>query len=106
MVLIAAINFIISWVAFLFFSDKKKFSVYVLTCYVVIILALITDLLMFVYPLWDYPGTKAETFCIQLLNAFGLYFVVNYFFLQLLPKKNGLIGDSLYFLLVYFCHYT
>lgn len=91
-VLIGTVTFILSWIVFLTFSNKKSFSLYVLTGYVGIILALITDLMMFVYPLWQYPGTKIELFCIQLLNGFGLYFVVIYFFLQSLPKKQTVLS--------------
>lgn len=90
--LIGIITFIISWVAFLFFFNKKRFPLYLFTTYIGIILALITDLLTFVYPLWSYPGTILETFFIQLLNAFGIYFVVIYFYLQSLPKKQTLLS--------------
>ena len=69
-----------------------------LTGYVGIVLALITDLLMFVYPLWDYPGTPIETFFIQLLNAFGLYFIVVYFFIQSLPKIQTFLSITLHIL--------
>ena len=89
--LIGTITFIICWLTFLFFSNKKKFPLFITTVYLGIILALITDLMMFVYPLWHYPGTKIEQFCIQLLNGFGIYFVVIYFFLQSLPKKQTVI---------------
>ncbi|MDN4494708.1 CBO0543 family protein [Ureibacillus aquaedulcis] len=95
-VLIGIVTFIISWIAYLFFSDKKKFHLYVLTAYIGIILALITDLLMFVYPLWNYPGTKLEKFFIQLLNGFGLYFVVIYLFLQFLPKRQTVLTITRY----------
>ncbi len=90
-VLIGSVIFIISWIAFLSFSNKEKFPLYVLTGYMGIILALITDLMMFVYPLWHYPGTKIELFYIQLMNGFGLYFVVIYFFLQSLPKRQTVL---------------
>ncbi|MUV37840.1 hypothetical protein JNUCC1_01646 [Lentibacillus sp. JNUCC-1] len=90
------VTFIISWLAFLLFSNKKKFPLYVLTGYVGIILALLSDLMIYVYPLWHYPGSKLETFWIQLLNAFGLYFVVIYFFLQLLPKKQTVLSLARY----------
>lgn len=90
--LIGTVTCIISWLAFLLFSNRKKFPLYAFTGYVGIILALITDLMMFVYPLWQYPGTKIEKFGIQLLNAFGIYFVVIYFFLQLLPKKQTVLS--------------
>ncbi|KGR79264.1 CBO0543 family protein [Ureibacillus sinduriensis] len=90
--LIGTVTFIIGWLTFLLFSDKKKFPLFVITVYVGIILALITDLMMFVYPLWHYQGTKIEQFCIQLLNGFGIYFVVIYLFLQSLPKKQTVIS--------------
>ncbi len=95
-VLVAIVSFIISWIAYLFFSDKKRFHLYVFTVYIGIVLALITDLLMFVYPLWHYPGSKVEQFFIQLLNGFGLYFVVIYFFLQLLPKIQTILSVARY----------
>ena len=85
---IGIILFILSWVAFFLFADKKKFPLYVVTGYVAIILAFITDLLMFVYPLWQYPGTSIEMFWVQMINSFGLYFVVTYLYLQTLPKKQ------------------
>ncbi|KGR79896.1 hypothetical protein CD33_00290 [Ureibacillus sinduriensis BLB-1 = JCM 15800] len=94
--LVAIVSFIISWIAYLFFSDKKRFHLYVFTVYIGIVLALITDLLMFVYPLWHYPGSKVEQFFIQLLNGFGLYFVVIYFFLQLLPKIQTILSVARY----------
>ncbi|WP_026909140.1 CBO0543 family protein [Paucisalibacillus globulus] len=88
---IGIVAFLISLIMFFLFSDKTKFQLYVTTGYIGIILALITDLLMFVYPLWNYPGSKIEKFMIQLLNGFGLYFVVIYFFLQFLPKRQTLL---------------
>lgn len=91
-VLIGIVTFIISWVSFLSFSDKKKLPLYVLTGYVGIILAFITDLLMFVYPLWNYPGGKIDKFFIPILNGFGIYFVVIWFFLQSLPKKQTILA--------------
>ena len=82
-------KFIISWACFILFRNKRKFSLLVPTCYIAVILALITDLLMFVYPLWKYESaTKLQLFIKQMLNSFGIYFVVTYFFLQTLPKKQ------------------
>lgn len=92
MTLIGIVTFIISWLVFLFFANKRKYPLYALTGYVGIIFALITDLMMFVYPLWDYPGTKGNLLFTQILNAFGLYFVVIYFFLQLLPQKQTVLS--------------
>jgi hypothetical protein len=96
---IGIILFILSWLAFYIFGDKKRFRLYVVTGYVAIILAFITDLLMFVYPLWQYPGTDVEMFWIQLINSFGLYFVVTYFFLQTLPKSQTIftVGKHIFY---------
>jgi hypothetical protein len=82
------IKFIVSWVCFLLFADKKKFYCFSSTVYLAVILALITDLLMFVTPLWEYPGSKTQLFYKQMINSFGIYFVTTYFFLQTLPKKQ------------------
>lgn len=90
--IIGLATFIISWLFFLFFSTKNKFPLYILTCYTGIIYALATDLLVFVYPLWWYPGSKWEIFLNQLFNAFGIYFVVIYFFIQTLPKDQTVLS--------------
>lgn len=93
------IKFIISWACFIFFGNKKKFSLIAPTCYVAIILALITDLLMFLYPLWNYESeTKIQLFEKQMLNSFGIYFVVTYLFLQTLPKKQNIFNVGLHIL--------
>lgn len=82
------ITFIVSWLAFFSFSNKKKLPLFLSTIYLGIIYSFITDLLILIYPLWYYPGTKLEIFFIQILNGFGIYFVVIYFFLHSLPKKQ------------------
>ncbi|MGM8365724.1 CBO0543 family protein [Virgibacillus sp. W0181] len=93
---IGVITFTISWLIFFIFSYKKNFPIYILTSCIGIILAFITDLLMFVYPLWKYPGNPLELFGIQLMNAFGIYFVVIYFFLQAIPTKQTLLTMARY----------
>nr|WP_106779269.1 CBO0543 family protein [Lysinibacillus timonensis] len=95
---IGTVNFLISWIVFFSFSNRKKFPLYMVTGYMGVTLALITDLLMYIYPLWYYPGTKIELFCIQLLNGFGIYFVTIYFFLQSIPKKQTVLSMTLHIL--------
>jgi hypothetical protein len=93
------IKFIISWALFLFFGNKKKFLLFAPTCYFAVILALVTDLLMFVYPLWEYKSeTKIQLFSKQILNSFGIYFVVTFFFLQTLPSNQTFLKVQLHIL--------
>jgi len=56
------------------------------------IFAFLTDLLMFVYPLWEYPSKNdLHLFIKQVMHTFTLYPIVTYFFLQTLPKKTNLM---------------
>lgn len=84
--------FLLSWTIYIFTADKNKFFKFAPTCYVAIILSLITELLTHHnYPLWDYPAaTEAMTFIRHILDSFGVYFVVTYLFLQTLPQKQTL----------------
>lgn len=85
--------FIVSWIAFIIFADKRKFFIFSPTCYVAIILGFATDLLIVHYPLWSYPAQSCFSKCIRLyLDDFGVYFVVTYLFLQTLPKKRSIIS--------------
>ncbi|WP_134703144.1 CBO0543 family protein [Ammoniphilus sp. YIM 78166] len=81
-----------SWILFLIFADKKKIPLYISTCYTAVILAFITDLLMVTRPLWEYPvRVKEHLFWIEMMNAFGIYFVTTFLFLQLLPQKQTIL---------------
>lgn len=89
--LFTIILFLVSWAFYFAFADKRKFFRYASTCYVAIILGLITDLLIHLYPLWDYPsGSKGGHFFRHILDDTGVYFVVTYLFLQTLPAKKSL----------------
>ncbi|MBB6214766.1 hypothetical protein HNQ80_000851 [Anaerosolibacter carboniphilus] len=83
------ILFIISWLCFFIFADKKKLKGFLSTCYLALILGLTTDLLIHHYPLWNYPSSS-ESHCINrhLADDFGVYFVTTYLFLQTLPKDE------------------
>ncbi|WP_432663195.1 CBO0543 family protein [Wukongibacter baidiensis] len=84
--------FLISWLVFIIFADKKKFFTFSPTCYLAIILGFVTDLLIHYYPLWSYPGSTDFQKCMRLyLDEFGVYFVVTYLFLQTLPKRKTFI---------------
>lgn len=84
----SAVLLITSWICFLIFADKKKFFIFLPTCYLAMILGLMTDILTYQYPLWEYPapsglGKLFRTYS----DEFGVYFVVTYLFIQTLPKK-------------------
>lgn len=84
------LKFSMSWLFFFLFADKKKFPMILTTCYLAVILALFTDLLSITYPLWEYPSsTKVEFLIKRAMNAFGVYFVVCYFIIQTLPKRQN-----------------
>jgi hypothetical protein len=93
----SVILFILSWSVYFIVADKNKYVYISPTSYIAVILALVTDLLMFVYPLWEYPsGTNLALFIKQLLNSFGIYFVVTYLFIQYLPKDKSHLQFLLY----------
>lgn len=87
------IQFIISWGCFILFADKKKFYLIVPTCYTAMYLACTTDMMTFVYPLWEYPAaTKIQVFFRHILHDTAIYPVVTYLFLQTLPKKQSVFS--------------
>lgn len=94
------ILFVMSWLSFVIFADKKKFFIFSPTCYLAIILGFVTDVLIHYYPLWSYPGNSDFEKCIRLyLDDFGVYFVITYLFLQTLPKRKTFIPISLHIFL-------
>lgn len=94
--------FIISGIAFFILADRSKFFEYSPTCYVAMILGLMTDVLIHHYPFWRYTAAKKPQIVIRhYLDDFGVYFVVVYLFVQFLPKK-----DNVFNLLVYIFFWT
>lgn len=84
------ILFVISWLCFFVFSDKKKFYLIVPTCYIAMFLASTSDMMTNVYPLWEYPApNKKQIFFRHILHDTGIYPVVTYLFLQTLPKNRN-----------------
>ena len=85
--------FVLSWICFFIFADKKKYFLFAPTCYVALIFGLASDILVLHYPfLWDYPAaTKGPLLLKHLMDDFGAIFVFTYLFLQTLPKKQTII---------------
>ncbi|GBF33589.1 hypothetical protein DCCM_2695 [Desulfocucumis palustris] len=82
-------SFILSWIIFGLFADKKRFLGQLPTCYFAMILGFLTDFLVEAYPLWEYTAAnKWEHFFVEYLDELGIYFVITYLFLQTLPKQK------------------
>jgi hypothetical protein len=83
------ILFVFSWAFFFFFADKSKLYLFLSTIYFGIITALMSDLFMHVVELWAFNvESRLQTFISRWSVAWGIYFVVMFFFLQWLPKKQ------------------
>lgn len=92
------ILFVVSWICFFFFANKNKFHIFISTCYFGMILGFVTDFIIDIYPLWEYPvPTKKERFWTKILDEFGIYLVVIYFYLQYFPKTKS-FGNKMYYI--------
>ncbi len=81
--------FIVSWICFFVFADKKRFAEISPTCLIAMYLAVTSDMMTNIYPLWEYPAsTKTLIFFRHVLHDIGIYPVVTYLFLQTLPRKQ------------------
>lgn len=81
--------FVISWIFFFIFADKKSFFSISPTCYLAMYSASIFSMITKVYPFWTYPApNKVLEILRDLLHDFSLYPITTYFFLQTLPKKQ------------------
>lgn len=93
----SVVIFIASWVSFLIFADKKKFFNFLPTCYLAMILGLMTDILTYHYPLWSYPAqNKLFQLFRNYLDELGVYFVVTYLFIQTLPRKQSIFKIAIH----------
>lgn len=80
-------QFIFSWVAWFLFAKKGRWHKYLPVCIFASWLSLILEALMHYYNLWSYSGHPL----IALFgNAFGIYIVTLYLFIQWLPEDRSL----------------
>lgn len=91
------ISFILSWLVWLMFANKNRWKEIMPVCIFASWLSFILESWMhYVYTLWSYT----ELPILSLLgNGFGVYIVVPYFFIQLLPHKPALKTMLVYFFL-------
>jgi hypothetical protein len=82
------LSFAFSWTIWFVFADKKRWRELFSLGFIALVYALATDVLMHYYPLWIYDGQMSPL--PELANAFGVYPVVTYLFIQWLPKQKNI----------------
>jgi hypothetical protein len=88
-ILVWIVGFVLSWFLWLMFANKKRWKEIIPASIFASWLSLIVEAWMhYVYQLWSYSGLAIVAL---LGNALGVYLVVPYFFIQLLPNKKTLI---------------
>ncbi len=89
--------FILSWAAWLLFADKQRWREIFPVSIFAAFLGCLTDTFMHYYPLWEYPS---EMPLLQhIMDDSGVYLVVTYLFIQLLPKKRTLLVMLVYWII-------
>ncbi|MCL6638988.1 MAG: hypothetical protein K6T80_04805 [Firmicutes bacterium] len=79
-------RFVIAWVIWLIFADKKRWRELLPVGVFAGFLGSTSDTLMANYPLWEYPGDRP---LIPLLtDDWSIYIVVPYLFVQWLPGRR------------------
>ncbi len=90
-------GFILSWGLWLTFADKKRWrEIFPVTIFSSWISFAVEAYMHYVSELWSYSG---QTITPLLGNAFGIYIVVPYFFIQWLPKQKDFKTLVTYFFL-------
>lgn len=78
-------RFIFDWTIWLIFADKSRWREILPICFFATNLALTLDLYMEVNKLWEFLPGK---FFAAMVNAWGIYAVSTYLFIQYLPEKK------------------
>ncbi|WP_222429916.1 cupin domain-containing protein [Paenibacillus cremeus] len=81
--------FVISWLSFVCFAQKKRFGELYPTILIAMIMSLSSDVVTLLFPLWQYQDvdTNYPLLSRVLLDDFGIYPVIAYFYVQSLPSK-------------------
>ncbi|MEW9672084.1 CBO0543 family protein [Ammoniphilus sp. 3BR4] len=93
--------FVISWVVWFIFADKKRWREIIPVCTFAGFLGATTDTIVTYYPVWEYKANGKETLMPYMLDDFGIYVVVVYLFIQWLPEKK-----SFWRMIRYFFYWT
>lgn len=91
------VGFILAWLVWLIFANKKRWKEILPVAIFASWISFIVEAWMhYVYNLWTYSGSVI----LPLYgNAFGIYIVVPYFFIQLLPNVRSIKKMLVYFFL-------
>jgi hypothetical protein len=82
------IRFVIEWIVWLIFADKKRWRELFPVSFFASLLEATTDVITHHIPLWSYDGNCS--FIPHLLNDWGLCIVLTYLFIQWLPQHQTL----------------
>jgi len=78
--------FILSWGVWLFLADRRRWRELFPVSVFASFLGCLTDNIMHYYRLWEY--LSGDPLLPHLLDNIGIYMVVPYLFIQLLPKRR------------------
>ena len=90
------IRFIIVWIIWFIFADKKRWKELFPVAVFAGLLGSTTDNLMIYYKLWGYMDAGLPTPILKMMDDWGIYLVVTYLFIQWLPKKKTFKNMILY----------
>jgi len=97
MILVWVVGFIVSWLIWFIFANKKRWKeILPVSIFASWISFAVEAWMHYVYNLWSYAGSGI----LPLFgNAFGIYLVVPYFFIQYLPQERTLVKMLVYLFL-------
>ncbi len=78
-------RFIIEWIAWLIVADKSRWREILPVCLLASYISLIADQLCELFKLWEYYPNDSIA---DLLNAFGIYMIATYLFIQWFPHHK------------------
>ncbi|MDR3589987.1 MAG: hypothetical protein P4N41_10050 [Negativicutes bacterium] len=84
------VRFILSWLVWLIFADKRRWRSLGFVGVFAALLGCVADIVATRYPLWEYSDGVNPLF-IDLSDNFSIYMVTAYLFIQRLPRKQNVI---------------
>lgn len=84
------IRFILAWVIWLIFADKRRWREMIPVCMFGSFLDLILTITGHYFPYWEYSNPDLHPIMTSLLDDFDVYPVVIYLFIQRLPEERSL----------------
>lgn len=82
------VRFILSWLVWLIFADKRRWRSLGLTGVFAALLGSVADIVTNRYPFWEYSDGINPLF-IDISDNFSIYIVATYLFIQWLPRSRA-----------------